>query len=137
MSGTSSVVLLIEPTDEPRTVYADALRGSGFTVIVVPDCQAALYALAELTPQIIIVSFDSRTHDESLAFCGRLKADSRTRAIPILLMSEAIDGDDLRRANEMKVLGVTVGRRDGAKITGAVQGVLAASPPEQPINRSA
>jgi CheY-like chemotaxis protein len=137
MSGTSSIVLLIELTDESRTVYADALRGSGFTVVVVPDCTAALYALAEVTPQIIIVSFDPRTHDESLAFCGRLKADPRTCAIPILLTSEAINGDDLRRASEMKVLGMTVGQRDGAKITGAVRGVLAVSPPERPINQSA
>jgi CheY-like chemotaxis protein len=125
MSGTTSVVLLIEPTDQSRTVYADALRGSGYIVVGVPDCTAALSALAELTPHIIIVGFDPRTHDECLAFCARLKADPRTVAIPTLLMSETIDGEDLHRATDMKVLGVTVGQRDAAKITGAVRGVLA------------
>jgi CheY-like chemotaxis protein len=138
MSGTSGVVLLIEPTDESRIAYADALSDSGFTVAAVPDCTAALHALAEVTPQIVIVTFDPQTHDECLAFCGRLKGDPRLRAIPILLTSETIDGDDLRRANEMKVLGMIVGRRDAAKLTGAVRGVLAAVPqPEQQIKRSA
>ena len=44
MSGTSSVVL-IEPNDELRGVYAAALRESRFTVIAVPDCAAAHYVI--------------------------------------------------------------------------------------------
>jgi two-component system, chemotaxis family, chemotaxis protein CheY len=144
MSGTSSVVLLIEPNDDSRAVYAAALRNAGFTVIVTPDCAAGLYALAEVTPQIVIASFNLQTHDQFLAFCERLKADSRTRAIPILLTSETINGDDLQRATDMKVLGIAVGPHDEAKMTAAVRGVLAVaegrastSQPEPNISRSA
>jgi CheY-like chemotaxis protein len=144
MPGTSNVVLLIEPNDGSRAAYADALGNAGFTVVTAPDCAAALYALTEITPQIVIASFDPRTHDECLAFCERLKGNSRTRAIPILLKSESIDGDDLQRATEISVLGVSIGPQDGAKMTSAVRGVLAVadghasmSLPERTISRSA
>jgi len=124
MSGTSSVVL-IEPNDELRGVYAAALRESRFTVIAVPDCAAAHYVIAEITPQIVIVSFESRTHDECIAFCKRLKADRATRDIAILLTSDTITVEDLQRATEIKVLGMTVGPHDEAKMTAAVRGMLA------------
>jgi len=144
MSGTSSVVLLIEPNEDSRHVYADALRDAGFTVVMAPDCAAGRYALAEVTPQIVIASFNRQTHDECLAFCERLKADSRTRAIPILLTSETINGDDLRRATDISVLGLSIGQQDGAKMISAVRGVLAVaegraslSQPESNISRFA
>jgi CheY-like chemotaxis protein len=125
MRGASTIVLLIEPKDESRVVHANALRRAGFTVVAVPDCMAGLYAIAEVIPQIIVASFDPRTRDECFAFCERLKDDTRTKAIPILLTTETISIDDLQRATDLNALGVAVGPNDEAKITGAVQGVLA------------
>jgi CheY-like chemotaxis protein len=125
MSLTSSVVLLIEPDDDSRAIFAAALRDAGFTVVMPPDCAAGLYALTEVTPQLVVASFNGQTHDECLAFCERLKADSRTRTIPIVLTSETINGDDLRRATDIGVLGLSVGQQDGSKMISAVQGVLA------------
>jgi CheY-like chemotaxis protein len=125
MPGASTIVLLIEPKDESRAVHADALRRAGFTVIAVPDCAAGLYAVAEVTPQIVVASYNPRTRDECFAFCERLKDGSRTKAIPVLLTAETITTDDLQRATDMKVLGVAAGPDDEVKITGAVRGVLA------------
>jgi len=144
MSGTSGVVLLVHPDDNSRAVYGDALHDAGFTVVMAPDCTVGLYALSEVTPQIVVASFNPHTHDECLAFCERLKADSRTRAIPVLLTSEIITGDDLRRATDISVLGLSIGQQDGAKMISAVRGVLAVaegraslSQPESNISRSA
>jgi len=144
VSGTSSVVLLIHPDDNSRAVYGDVLRNGGFTVVTAPDCAAGLYALSELTPEIVVASFDPQTRDECLAFCERLKSDARTRAIPILLTSETIDGADLQRATDISVLGVSIGPHDGAKMTSAIHGVLAVamghasmSQIERKISRSA
>jgi DNA-binding response OmpR family regulator len=144
MSGTSSVVLLIEPKDEARAAHADALRQACFTVVSVPDCTAGLYVIAEVTPHIVVANFDPGTYDACVAFCERLKGDPRTQAVPILLTSETITRDDLQRATDMKVLGVAVGPHDEAKITSAVRGVLAAaegrtsmSQQEQKVSRSA
>ena len=83
------------------------------------------FAVGEITPQIVIASFDPRTHDECFAFCERLKADTRRKTIPILLTSAIINGEDLQRATDMSVLGLTVGPHDGAKMLAAVKGVLA------------
>lgn len=55
----------------------------------------------------------------------RLKTDTRTRTIPVLLTSATINGDDLQRATEMKVLGMTVGPHEGAKMLAAVKTVAA------------
>jgi CheY-like chemotaxis protein len=144
MADTSSVVLLIEPKDESRAAHTDALRGAGFTVVAVADCRAGLYALSELTPQIIVASVNPETHDECLTLCERLRADPRTKAVPILLTAETITTEGLERAADMKVLGIAVGPHDEAKITGAVRGVLAVSaehtsmsPPERHVSRSA
>jgi two-component system, chemotaxis family, chemotaxis protein CheY len=125
MPGASTIVLLIEPKDESRAVHADALRRAGFAVIAVPDCATGLYAVAEVTPQIVVASYNPRTRDECFALCERLKDDSRTKAIPVLLTAETITTDDLQRATDMKVLGVAAGPDDEVKITGAVRGVLA------------
>ena len=135
MSGTASVVLLIEPNDTSRSVYADALHNAGFIVVGARDCAAALYALTEIIPQIIIASFDLRTHDECLAFCERLKSNSRTRAIPILLTSETITIEDLRRATDISVLGLSIAQQDGAKMISAVRAVLAVAEGQAAISQ--
>jgi CheY-like chemotaxis protein len=144
MAGTSSVVLLIGPKDDSRAAHADALRRAGFTVIAVADCTAGLYAVGELTPQIVVASFNPQTHDECLALCERLQGDPRTKAVPILLTAETINTDELQRATDMKVLGIAIGPHDEAKIIGAVRGVLAVagehtsvSQPQRHVSRSA
>jgi len=88
--SSASTVLLIEPNETSRTSYADALRHSGFTVVVVPESATALDSLAEVNPHIVIARFDRHTHDGCVALCERLKADSRTQAIPILFTSAGI-----------------------------------------------
>ena len=136
MAGTPRVVLLIEPTDESRLAHADVLRQAGFTVVAVPDCEAGLSAMAEVTPHIVVAGLTPQTHDECLALRERLQGNSRTSAIPILLTAETITSDDLRRATDMKVLSVAVGPHDDAKITGAVLGVLAVSPERELVSQA-
>ena len=127
MSGNASVVLLIGPNDTSFSAYADALRASGLAVVGVADGRAAAQALATVTPRMIVARFDPRTHDECFALCEQLKADARLQMIPIVLVSEIITSDDLQRATHLKVLGLAAGPHDSVKMTGAVQGVLAAA----------
>jgi two-component system, chemotaxis family, chemotaxis protein CheY len=127
VSKNSCPVLVIGADGSSREQYAEALRGAGFTVVTAADCEAAFETVTSLTPQLVVVSFHPGTRDDALALCQHLKSDSRTRAVPILLTSEAIDADDLRRATDMSVLGLTIGPRDGTKLVSAVRGVLAVS----------
>jgi len=136
MADSSSVVLLIEPNVASGASYGDALRRAGYTVVLVPDTTTALQALTEITPHIVVARFDPRTHDERLALCERLKGDARTAGIPILLTSDTIGRDDLKRATEISVLGVSIGPHDGGKMTSAVRGVLAVAEARASIESS-
>lgn len=130
MSAASRALLLIDPGDETRALHADALRHVGFDVLAVDDCETALEALTTLTPQLIIASFNPRTREECLAFCERLKADPRTRSVPILLTSHAINRDDLRRATDTSALVLSLASPlDHMKLTSAVRGMLAVGEP--------
>jgi CheY-like chemotaxis protein len=126
MSRDLKAILLIDPSVDSRSLHADALRRDGLGVVAVADCNAAVAALATLTPQLIIASFDPRTRDECLAFCERLQVEARTRSVPILLTSDAIGGDDMRRATNTNALVLSLGSPlDETKLTSAVRGVLA------------
>jgi DNA-binding response OmpR family regulator len=127
MSGNSSPVLLIDLDGTSPKPYAEALSDAGFNVVVAAHCQAAFELVNTLTPRLIVVSFDPGTRDGCVAFCEQLRSDSGTRAIPILLTSAALDGDDLRRATDISVLGLTIGPCDGSKLASAVRAVLAVS----------
>jgi CheY-like chemotaxis protein len=143
MSGNSSAILLIDPSDDSRALHADSLRRAGFRVVAVTDCDAGFKTLTTLTPQLIIASFNPLTRDECLAFCERLKTDAQTRAVPIFLTSHAINRDDLRRAMDTRVLVLSLASPlDDMKLTSAVRGVLAVGdgslPPVNPnLPRSA
>lgn len=125
MSDNSGTVLLLEPDDMSRARYHSALRDAGFDVAPVNDCAAALHALTVTVPRLVIAGFDAQTHDECVALCEQLRTDPRTSGIPIILTSESIDADELRRATGMSVLGLAIGPNDARKLVSAVRGVLA------------
>jgi two-component system, chemotaxis family, chemotaxis protein CheY len=124
----TSAVLLIEAHDDTRVRYEHALRDAGFDADAIAEYSTALRVLAQLRPSVIVAGFHRDTRDECLAFCQRLKADSRMRAIPIVLVSGSIDQDDLQRAMDISLLALAVPPLDGSKLVGAVKGVLAAQP---------
>lgn len=128
MSDSTAPVLLIEGHDESRRRHEDTLREAGFAVNSVSDCGAALQVLADLVPRLVVLSFDPQTRDECLALCLQLKADPRTRDVPVILASARIDESDLRFAMDVSVLAVAVPPLDGTKLASAVKGVLAVRP---------
>jgi CheY-like chemotaxis protein len=128
MSGNGRTILLIEPNDDARALHADALRREGFSVVAVANCEDALESLSTLIPQLIVASYDHLTSNPCLTFCEQLKADSRTREVPVLLTSHDFNREDVRRATETKALVLSLtSPLDDVKLTSAVRGVLAVS----------
>jgi PleD family two-component response regulator len=126
MPSHTRAILLIDSRVDSRAHHAESLQRDGFTVVSVANCDDAFVALTTLAPQLIIVSFDARTRDDCLAFCQQLKADAPTRAVPILLTSDTINGDDLRRATNSQALVLSLcSPLEDTKLTSAVRGVLA------------
>jgi CheY-like chemotaxis protein len=80
------LALVIDDSDDTREVYAVALRLEGFTVEVASDGQEALQKAVELLPDIIITDLSMPIMD-GWETIRRLRADERTRRIPIIACS--------------------------------------------------
>jgi two-component system cell cycle sensor histidine kinase/response regulator CckA len=70
----------------PRERRTALLQDSGFEVIDAGDAKAAL-ALAEQRPSLVVVDA-ALPRVDGIEVCRRLRADHRTRFVPVLLLSE-------------------------------------------------
>jgi two-component system cell cycle response regulator DivK len=80
------LVLLVEVHEETRAMHALALSASGFDVIPAQDGADAYTRAWQIHPDIIVTDFPTPRHDGS-AFLHSLKADARTRDIPVVAVS--------------------------------------------------
>jgi DNA-binding response OmpR family regulator len=90
MSATIPVatprILLVEDRDHLSTLYRRVLVSAGYVVDAVGDGHAALDAVAAQTPDLILLDVQI-PGISGLDVCRRLKEDSTTKAIPIVLMT--------------------------------------------------
>ena len=80
------LALVIDDYDDTREVYAVVLRLEGFTVEGASDGREALQKAVELLPDIIITDLAMPIID-GWETIRRLRADDRTRRIPIIACS--------------------------------------------------
>ena len=119
-------LLLLESDESARAAYTGALRDAGCTVSTAPDSAHAYTAALAEVPDVIVVGFDPSVREDRFGLCKRLGADARTRHVPILLTSAAVNQSDLELATSAGVLALAVESRDAAKLVSAVRGVVAA-----------
>lgn len=85
-SSRPRVVLIVDDDEDTRTVFAEVLRGFGFTTVDASDGERALELAIATLPDAILL-------DQSMPFMGgdetarRLRSDPRTREIPILMVT--------------------------------------------------
>ena len=91
------LVLLVEDFDDAREMYADYLQFSGFRVAGAPDAVRGLKLADELQPSIILMdaALPGLTGWDAIA---ELKANPRTRHIPVLMLTGHVLGDARARA---------------------------------------
>ncbi len=93
MSGPSAShrrVLVVEDYPDAREMYCEYLRLSGFDVVEATNGLEAVQQAIATTPDIILMDFSLPVIDGWEA-TRRLKADRRTRSIPVV----ALTGHDL------------------------------------------
>lgn len=129
-------VVLLDSHDESRDIYENALRRAGLSVIAVSTCDDAFEASTLARPSVIVASFDANTRAACLALNERLKADSRTRGVPLILASTHMDDADIRNAADAHVLALALPASDGKKLLSAVRGVLAVADGRQSISQA-
>jgi two-component system, cell cycle response regulator DivK len=80
------LVLLVEDYDDSREMYAEFLEMSGFRVAQATDGLEAVRMAQELLPDVILMDFSLPGVDGREA-TRRIKADSRTARIPVVLLT--------------------------------------------------
>jgi len=83
---SSSLVLLAEDDDDQRALLSETLRELGFGVEEAADGTAAIAKAIDLSPDVIVMDFQMPRMGGGEA-ARELAADTRTRSIPILLLS--------------------------------------------------
>jgi CheY-like chemotaxis protein len=97
MTSPTPLVLLVEDFDDAREMYAEYLEFSGLRVAGAADAVRGLQMADELLPSIILM-------DAALPGLSgwdaikELKANPRTRHIPVLMMTGHVLGDAKERA---------------------------------------
>lgn len=82
----AQVVLIVDDIPENLAVLHDALDESGYTVLVANSGAAALDRARQVVPDVILLDALMPGMD-GFEVCRRLRADSATRAIPIIFMT--------------------------------------------------
>ena len=82
-----STILVVDDDESSRLVFRSVLEPSGHLVLEAPDGQAALDMISSLiTPDIVVTDLEMPALGGE-AFIARLRAEPKTNAIPIVIVS--------------------------------------------------
>lgn len=93
-------VLVVEDTELLRRMYADRLTMDGFRVLVAADGLEALSILRTETPDLVLLDL-IMPKMSGLEVLERVQNDSRLRTVPVLILSNLGQDEDIRRCIEM------------------------------------
>jgi putative two-component system response regulator len=94
-----SCVLVADDTESVRTLFERLLRTDGHDVICAGDGRAALDAIRERQPDVILLDVEMPGMD-GLEVCRRLKAEPATRLTPVVMVTGQTDLTDRIRGIE-------------------------------------
>lgn len=80
------VILIVDDTADTREMYSLYFRANGFTVLTADDGEAGLNAAATQRPDVIVMDV-SMPRMDGITAIRRLKADQRSRSIPVILLT--------------------------------------------------
>lgn len=95
--GGKAIILVVDRDPHVRELEAHFLNEAGFSVGFARDGDAALAQVRALAPDILITEILVPALD-GLALCRRLKADPRTRDIPVVVFSILAAAERAREA---------------------------------------
>jgi two-component system phosphate regulon response regulator PhoB len=80
-------VLLVNGTPGERETYAVHLRNHGYGTVEAASAQDALHIARRMLPTIIVTDMVLRGDPSGLDLLVQLKADERTRTIPVIMLT--------------------------------------------------
>jgi two-component system, cell cycle response regulator DivK len=94
----SLLALLVENDGDTRAMYAEWLVFSGLRVAEAATADEAIQKTHRLRPHVITTDIGLAGGSDGCELCARLKADGRTRAIPVIAVTAWAMGGHLERA---------------------------------------
>ena len=90
---TSAQILVVEDNDRNMKLFRDVLQATGFRTLEATTGERAVELALEHAPDLVLM--DVRLPDiDGIQALGRLRADERTAAVPVVaLTAQAMEGD--------------------------------------------
>jgi CheY-like chemotaxis protein len=85
-SRGAGLILIVDDTSDTRELYSLYLMHKGFEVLTAPDGHTAIEIARQHQPDVIIMDL-SMPRLDGIAATNRLKRDSRTRRIPVIILT--------------------------------------------------
>lgn len=102
-SGEKSVVLLVEDDKFLRTLLADKLKREGLLVVAAENGQEALIKMKDQPrPHIVLLDLLLPVMD-GFEVLRQMKTDEDLRRIPVVVLSNLGQEEDIRKAKELGV----------------------------------
>jgi two-component system cell cycle response regulator DivK len=92
-----ATVLLVEDDEDSRAIYSTVLRHAGYLVVEVDDGNAALKAVREHRPDLVVMDAGLPGLDGWDATAA-LKSDPATASVPVLVLTVHGQRTDVERA---------------------------------------
>lgn len=99
-ASTGQTLLLVEDNEDNRIIYSTVLRHLGYVVIEAQDGIEAVERARSALPDLILMDISIPRMDGWEA-TRVLRADPRTKAIPIIALTAHALADDRERASEV------------------------------------
>jgi CheY-like chemotaxis protein len=90
-------ILIVDPAEVSRASFSPPLRGDGYEVQVAPGVHAADRKLKVWQPDLIMMA-PALPDGDGIAYCEALKHDDATRAIPVIMVCDATQQEQMTQA---------------------------------------
>ena len=96
-SNSSPLVLIVDKDRHTREMYAEFLSYSGYRVAQAEQADDAWEKVKQLRPAIVTTGIGLQSGD-GCDLCERVKTDSSTNAIPVMVVTAWVMGGHVERA---------------------------------------
>ncbi len=123
MESNRKTVLVIDDQDDERAIQQAMLGHLGYAVREARDGEAGLQAAIADPPDLILLDIAMPRMD-GFTVCRELRADARTRSVPVLLFTASVVGNLKERASEAGADGVLTKPVDPHKVAEEVRRLI-------------